>query len=151
MGLRHAITKGLRGYAELIEDRKGSTLTAEDTLGGACIMLSLFIRDPQFQGQTKEKLSSVEASRLVEQALRDHFDHWLAGSPSAAQHLLEYILQRQEDHLRRKQNRDLARKTATKKLRLPEKLADCSRSVANGTELFYCRRGFSGRLRQTSS
>ena len=136
MGLRNAITKGLRSYAELIGNRKGSTLTAEDTLGGACVMLSVFMRDPQFQGQTKEKLASAEASRLVEHALRDHFDHWLAGSPSTAQLLLDHILQRQEDRLRRKQHRDLARKTATKKLRLPGKLADCSRSVADGTELF---------------
>lgn len=135
-GLRNAITKGLRGYAELVSNRKGSALTAEDTLGGACVVLSVFIRDPQFQGQTKEKLASVGATRLVEQAIRDHFDHWLAGSPSTAHLLLEQTLQRQEDRLRRKQSRELTRKTATKKLRLPGKLADCSRSVADGTELF---------------
>ncbi|NKD87274.1 DNA topoisomerase IV subunit B [Haematospirillum sp. 15-248] len=135
-GLRNAVTKGLKAYAELTGNRKGSTLTAEDALGGSCVMLSVFIREPQFQGQTKEKLSSSEATRLVEQAVRDLFDHWLAGAPAAANVLLEHVLNRQEERLRRKQSREMSRKSATKKLRLPGKLADCSRSVAEGTELF---------------
>ncbi|AMW35608.1 DNA topoisomerase IV subunit B [Haematospirillum jordaniae] len=135
-GLRNAVTKGLKAYAELTGNRKGSTLTAEDVLGGSCVMLSVFIREPQFQGQTKEKLSSSEATRLVEQAVRDLFDHWLAGAPAAANVLLEHVLNRQEERLRRKQSREMSRKSATKKLRLPGKLADCSRSVAEGTELF---------------
>ncbi|NKD84590.1 DNA topoisomerase IV subunit B [Haematospirillum jordaniae] len=135
-GLRNAVTKGLKAYAELTGNRKGSALTAEDVLGGSCVMLSVFIREPQFQGQTKEKLSSNEATRLVEQAVRDLFDHWLAGAPAAANVLLEHVLNRQEERLRRKQSREMSRKSATKKLRLPGKLADCSRSVAEGTELF---------------
>lgn len=135
-GLRNAVTKGLKAYAELTGNRKGSALTAEDALGGSCVMLSVFIREPQFQGQTKEKLSSSEATRLVEQAVRDLFDHWLAGAPAAANVLLEHVLNRQEERLRRKQSREMSRKSATKKLRLPGKLADCSRSVAEGTELF---------------
>ncbi|MGC2855470.1 DNA topoisomerase IV subunit B [Novispirillum sp. DQ9] len=135
-GLRNALTRGLRHYAELTNNKKGAGLTAEDVMGGACVMLSLFIRDPQFQGQTKEKLASAEATRLVEQALRDNFDHWLTADPDSANKLLEHCIARLEDRQRKKQTKDLSRKSATKKLRLPGKLADCSRSIAVGTELF---------------
>ena len=98
--------------------------------------MSLFIRDPQFQGQTKERLASAEATRLVEGAVKDHFDHWLSGDPATARVLLERIAERAEERQRRRQQRELARKTATRKLRLPGKLADCSRDSAAGTEIF---------------
>jgi topoisomerase IV subunit B len=135
-GLRAALVKGLRAYGELKKEKRAANLTAEDLFGGMAGMLSVFIRDPQFQGQTKDKLTSAEASRLVEGALRDHFDHWLAGDPSTADNLLAWAIERAEDRIRRREQKDTPRKTATRRLRLPGKLADCSRESAEGTEIF---------------
>ncbi|MCA1940066.1 MAG: DNA topoisomerase IV subunit B [Caenispirillum bisanense] len=135
-GLRNALTKGLRAFGDMTNTKKAANLTAEDVLGGACVMLSCFIREPQFQGQTKEKLASAEATRLVEQAMKDQFDHWLSGDAQAANALLTHALTRADERARRKADKETSRKTATKKLRLPGKLADCSRSIAQGTELF---------------
>jgi topoisomerase-4 subunit B len=135
-GLRAALTKGLRGYGELVGNRKASSITADDVISTASVMLSLFLKDPQFQGQTKERLSSQEASRLVENAVRDHFDHWLSGAPDVANKLLEYVIERADERARRKQEKEVNRKQATRKLRLPGKLADCSRNSSEGTEIF---------------
>ncbi len=135
-GLRTALTRGLRAYGDLINNKQAAKITAEDVVGGCCAMLSVFIEDPQFQGQTKERLSSPEAARLVETSIRDHFDHWLSAAPDAAQALLNGIVQRAETRLRRRQDRELKRQSATRKLRLPGKLADCSRTTAAGTEIF---------------
>ncbi|ABC23507.1 DNA topoisomerase IV subunit B [Rhodospirillum rubrum] len=136
-GLRNALTRGLRSFAEMSGNKKGAAaLTAEDVVGGAAVMFSMFLRDPQFQGQTKEKLASQEATRLVEQALRDPFDHWLTGAPDSANLLLTHALERADERLRRRQAKETSRKTATKKLRLPGKLSDCTRSTRQGTELF---------------
>jgi len=135
-GLRSAISKGVKAYAELTNNKKVAQAQGEDILGGAVIVLSLFIRDPQFQGQTKNKLVSVEAARLVENAMRDHFDHYLTGSPENSNRLMEAIVGRMEDRLRRKADKDVSRKAVTQKLRLPGKLADCTRSTNKGTELF---------------
>ncbi len=135
-GLRAALTRGLRAYGELTSNRRAQQVTAEDVMSGAVILLSLFIREPQFQGQTKDRLASPEAARLVEGALKDHFDHWLSGDPESARALLEIVVERAEERLRRRQQKDLERKSATRKLRLPGKLADCSRSSAVGTEVF---------------
>ena len=135
-GLRAALVKGLRAYGELKRDKRAATLTADDVFGGLAGMLSVFIRDPQFQGQTKDKLTSPEAARLVETALRDHFDHWLTGDPATADNLLAWAVERAEERIRRKEQKDTPRKSATRKLRLPGKLADCSRASAEGTELF---------------
>jgi topoisomerase-4 subunit B len=135
-GLRAGLARSLRAYGELVANRRAAQVTAEDVIGGAAIMLSLFIKDPQFQGQTKERLASVEAGRMVDQTLKDHFDHWLSEDKDAATDLLDRAIQRAEDRLRRRQDRDFARKTATRKLRLPGKLADCSAGSAEGTELF---------------
>ena len=135
-GLRSALVKGLRAYGELKKERRSANVTAEDLFGGLAGMLSVFIRDPQFQGQTKDKLTSPEAARLVEAGLRDHFDHWLAGDPGRADNLLAYAIERAEDRIRRREQKDTPRKTATRRLRLPGKLADCSREAAEGTELF---------------
>lgn len=135
-GFRNALTRGLRAYAELVGNRKASALTAEDVTGGACVMLSLFMRDPQFQGQTKEKLASPEATRLVETALRDPFDHWLTAAPDAANRLLARVIDRMDERMRRKAAKEMSRKTPTKRLRLPGKLADCSRNNSIGTEIF---------------
>jgi len=135
-GLRAALTKGLRAYGELVGNKKTAQITAEDVMTHAAITLSLFIRDPQFQGQTKDKLSTPEASRLVENAIKDHFDHWLADAPDQAKQLLEWTIERSEERLRRKRERDVQRKQATRKLRLPGKLADCSTEAREATEIF---------------
>ncbi|WP_237217250.1 DNA topoisomerase IV subunit B [Falsiroseomonas oryziterrae] len=135
-GLRAALVKGLRAYGELKRDKRAANVTAEDVFGGLAGMLSVFVRDPQFQGQTKDKLTSPEAARLVEAALRDHFDHWLAGDPTTASNLLAWAVERAEERIRRREQKDTPRKTATRKLRLPGKLADCARESAEGTELF---------------
>ncbi|OAN49873.1 DNA topoisomerase IV subunit B [Paramagnetospirillum marisnigri] len=135
-GFRGALTRGLRAYGEMAGNKKAAQITAEDVMAGACVMVSLFIRDPQFQGQTKEKLASPEATRLVENAVKDHFDHWLSGDKASAAALLTRLIERAEDRQRRRQTKEMNRKTPTKRLRLPGKLADCSRSVNVGTELF---------------
>ncbi len=136
-GLRAALLKGVRAHAELIgAGKRIAAATAEDTMAGACAMLSVFVREPQFQGQTKERLTSPGAARLVEQAVRDRFDHWLSGAPEAASALLEAIAERAEERLRRRKQKEVSRKSATRKLRLPGKLADCARAEAEGTEIF---------------
>jgi len=135
-GLRGALTKGLRAYGDMVGNRKAAQITAEDVIGGCAMLLSLFLREPQFQGQTKEKLASPEATRLVENAIKDHFDHFLSADTDAAKALLARILDKADERLRRKQDKEMSRKSATKRLRLPGKLADCSRSIATGTEIF---------------
>jgi topoisomerase-4 subunit B len=135
-GLRAALVKGLRGYGELKKEKRAATITADDLFAGLAGMLSVFIREPQFQGQTKDKLTSPDAQRLVDTALRDRFDHWLAGHPAMADNLLAFAIERAEERLRRRAEKETPRKSATRKLRLPGKLADCARESAEGTELF---------------
>jgi topoisomerase IV subunit B len=135
-GLRNALTRGLKGHGELIGNKRIAQATGDDVAIGAAMLLSLFLRDPQFQGQTKERLASLEATRLVENAVRDHFDHWLGADPATTRQLLDRIAERAEERQRRRQQKEMARKTATRKLRLPGKLADCTRDSAGGTEIF---------------
>jgi topoisomerase IV subunit B len=135
-GMRAGLTRSLKAYGELTNNRRAAQVTAEDVMQGAVVLLSLFIKEPQFQGQTKERLASPEAARLVEGALKDHFDHWLSGNPEVARVLLDHVIERAEERQRRRQQKDLDRKSATRKLRLPGKLADCARSAAVGTEIF---------------
>ncbi|MBH5322640.1 DNA topoisomerase IV subunit B [Aurantiacibacter sediminis] len=137
-GLRAALTKGLRAFGELTGVKKASSLTADDVMTGAEIMLSVFIRDPQFQSQTKDRLTSPEAARLVENAVRDHFDQYLTDNMERGKALLGSVMERMEERLKRKQEREIKRKTATnsKKLRLPGKLTDCSGDGEGETELF---------------
>jgi topoisomerase-4 subunit B len=135
-GLRSALARGLRAYGEMTGNRKAGVITAEDVTGGAAMLLSIFIRDPQFQGQTKEKLATAEATRLVDVTIKDHFDHWLTGDTGRARDLLERVIEVAEERLRKRQDKELSRKTATRKLRLPGKLADCSKDSQEGTELF---------------
>ena len=135
-GFRAALVKGLRAWGDQRGNKRAGQLTADDVLDPVAAKLSLFLRDPQFQGQTKEKLTSGEASRLVETALRDRFDHFLAGDPSSADNLLAFAIERAEERIRRKENKDVARKSATRRLRLPGKLTDCSRENAAETEIF---------------
>ncbi|HKS89853.1 MAG TPA: DNA topoisomerase IV subunit B, partial [Stellaceae bacterium] len=135
-GLRNALLRGVKAYGELIGNRRIAPATGDDVAAGAALLLSLFLKNPQFQGQTKERLASAEATRLVENAVRDHFDHWLGADPATARLLLDHIAERAEERARRRQQKEMARKTATRKLRLPGKLADCSRDTAQGTEIF---------------
>jgi len=135
-GLRAGLSRSLRAYGELVGNRKTGQITAEDVIGGAVVILSLFIRDPQFQGQTKEKLASAEAARLVEASIKDHLDHWLSGDPARAKDLLDWVIERAEERLRKRQDKELSRKTATRKLRLPGKLADCTKDAKASTEIF---------------
>ncbi len=135
-GLRAALTRALKAHGELVGKSKADSLTAEDVTGGAAMLLSVFIRDPAFQGQTKEKLASPEAQRLVENTLKDHFDHWLSADPARAGDLLARAIELAEERQRKRLDKELSRKTATRKLRLPGKLADCSRDSRNETEIF---------------
>ena len=135
-GLRGGLLRSLKAYGELVGAKKAGQLTAEDLLGGAAAMLSVFIKNPQFQGQTKEKLASPEAQKLVEASIKDHFDHWLSGHPERARSLLERIIERSEERLRRRLEKEQKRQTAARKLRLPGKLADCARNRSEGTEIY---------------
>ncbi len=135
-GFRSALVRGLKRYAELTGNRKGPIITADDVIDGAAGLVSVFIEQPQFQGQTKEKLVSVEATKLVETVVGDNFEHWLTGDKEVGNVLLEYVIAKADERLRRKQDREQQRKTATRKLRLPGKLADCSSTASTGTEIF---------------
>jgi topoisomerase IV subunit B len=136
-GFRIALLRGLRDHAERLKEAKRMTpVTTEDVMATCASMLSVFIREPEFQGQTKDRLATLEASRIVEATVRDAFDHWLAASPLQAHRLIEWVVERADERLRRRQEKEVARKSATRKLRLPGKLADCTNAGAAGSELF---------------
>jgi topoisomerase-4 subunit B len=136
-GLRSALLKGLKDHAERNgQGKRASSITSEDVMAGAAAMLSVFIREPEFQGQTKDRLATAEATRIVEQAIKDPFDHWLAGNPTQANKLLDFVIERADERLRRRQEKEVARKSAGRKLRLPGKLADCTSTAAEGAEIF---------------
>jgi topoisomerase-4 subunit B len=136
-GLRAALSRGLKDHAERTnQGKRAAQITAEDIMTGAGAMLSVFIREPEFQGQTKDRLATAEAARVVENAVKDPFDHWLAGNPVQASRLLDFIVERAEERIRRRQEKEIARKSATRKLRLPGKLADCTNTVLEGSEIF---------------
>ena len=135
-GFRIALTRGLKAYAELTGNKRTSMITTDDVMISAAGMLSVFVREPEFVGQTKDKLATVEAQRMVENAIRDSFDHYLADSPQEAGKLLEWVLERADERVRRRKEKEVNRKSAVRKLRLPGKLADCSQGTAAGAELF---------------
>jgi len=136
-GLRSALLRGLKDHAERVgQGKRASSITSEDVMVGAAVMLSVFVREPEFQGQTKDRLATAEASKIVEQAIKDPFDHWLSGNPVQANKLLDFVIERSDERLRRRQEKEISRKSAVKKLRLPGKLADCTNSAAEGSELF---------------
>jgi topoisomerase-4 subunit B len=136
-GLRAALLRGLKDHAERIgQAKRAAVLTGDDVMASCAALISVFLREPEFQGQNKSRLMTQEASRIVETTLRDAFDHWLAASPSAAMKLLDFTIERAEDRLRRRAEKDVARKSAGRKLRLPGKLADCTNNAAQGSELF---------------
>ena len=136
-GLRTALLRGLKDHAERVgQGKRAGSITSEDVMVGAGCMLSVFIREPEFQGQTKDRLATAEAQRIVENAIKDPFDHWLAANPSQANKLLDFVADRAEERIRRRQEKDISRKTAARKLRLPGKLADCTNGQAAGSEIF---------------
>jgi len=135
-GFWAAILKGIRAYGELANNKKAAQITRDDLITGGCALVSCFIREPEFVGQTKDRLATTEAQRLVEGAVRDHFDNWLAADTKSAGAILDFLVLRAEERLRRKQEKETQRKTATKKLRLPGKLVDCTATNRDGTELF---------------
>ena len=135
-GFWAAILKGIRAYGDLVKNRKAAEITRDDLLTGGCALVSCFIREPEFVGQTKDRLATADAARLVEGAVRDHFDNWLAGNTKSAGAILDFLVLRSEERLRRRQEKETARKTATKRLRLPGKLVDCSATARDGTEIF---------------
>jgi topoisomerase-4 subunit B len=135
-GFRSALSKGLREFGERVGNRKAAQITADDVMGTAASMLSVFIREPEFQGQTKDKLATQEATRIVESTVKDAFDHWLTESPQQATRLLEWSIDQAEERLKRRREKEVGRQSATRKLRLPGKLADCTIQAAAGTEIF---------------
>jgi topoisomerase-4 subunit B len=135
-GFRTALTRGLKSYAELTGNKRAAIVTADDVMTSAAGMLSVFIREPEFVGQTKDKLATAEAQRIVENAIRDPFDHWLADNPQEASKLLDWVIARADERLKRRQEKEVSRKSAVRKLRLPGKLADCTQTAAQGAELF---------------
>jgi len=136
-GFRSALLRGLKDHAERVNGgKKGASITAEDIMTGAAAMLSVFIREPEFQGQTKDRLATQEAQRIVESAVKDQFDHWLAGNPTQANRLLDWVVERAEERIRRRQEKEISRKSAVRKLRLPGKLADCTDTASEGSEIF---------------
>ena len=135
-GFWTAILKGMRAYGELSNNKKAAQITRDDLITGGCALVSCFISEPEFVGQTKDRLATTEAQRLVENAVRDHFDNWLAADTKSAGAILDFIVLRAEERLRRRQEKETQRKTATKRLRLPGKLVDCSATTREGTELF---------------
>jgi topoisomerase-4 subunit B len=136
-GLRSALLRGLKDHAERVgQGKRAASITSEDVMVGAGCMLSVFIREPEFQGQTKDRLATAEAQRIVDQAIKDPFDHWLAANPAQANKLFDFVVDRAEERIRRRQEKDISRKNATRKLRLPGKLADCTNGAAAGSEIF---------------
>ncbi|SEW23571.1 DNA topoisomerase IV subunit B [Cognatiyoonia koreensis] len=136
IGFWNAVLKGIKAYGELTNNKKAATITREDLTTGGCALVSCFIREPEFVGQTKDRLATTEAQRMVDLAVRDHFDNWLAADTKSAGAILDFLILRAEERMRRKQEKETARKSATKKLRLPGKLTDCTSKDRAGTELF---------------
>ena len=136
VGLRNALTKGLRGYGALVNNKQAAKISSEDVVGSASIVLSVFIEDPQFQGQTKEKLTSPEVTKQIETTISDYFDHWLSGDPNTAKILLEEVIDRCLNRMQKRSEKNLKRQSNTRKLRLPGKLSDCSQRKQEGTEIF---------------
>jgi len=136
-GIRSALLRGLKDHAERAgQSKRATNVTSEDVMAGAAVMLSVFVREPEFQGQTKDRLATAEAQRIVEQAVKDPFDHWLSGNPVQANKLLDFVIDRADERIRRRQEKEIARKTATKKARLPGKLTDCTDTAQEGSEIF---------------
>ncbi|TVQ35454.1 MAG: DNA topoisomerase IV subunit B [Geminicoccaceae bacterium] len=135
-GLRGGLLRGFKAHAERIGQKKAGLVTADDLLGGAAILLSVFIKNPQFQGQTKARLIVPDVVRPIDASIKDRFELWLSANKATADALIGYGIERAEDRVARKKAKEVNRKSATRKLRLPGKLADCAREARAGSELF---------------
>jgi topoisomerase IV subunit B len=136
-GIRSALLRGLKDHAERVgQGKRAASVTSEDIMDGAAVMLSVFVREPEFQGQTKDRLATAEAQSIVERSVKDPFDHWLSANPVQANKLLDFVIERAEERIRRRQEKEISRKAAGKKARLPGKLTDCTSTAAEGAELF---------------
>jgi topoisomerase-4 subunit B len=136
-GIRSALLRGLKDHAERAnQGKRAASITSDDVMTGAGAMLSVFIREPEFQGQTKDRLATAEAQKIVDAAIKDQFDHWLAGNPTQANKLLDWVVERADERIRRRQEKEISRKSAVRKLRLPGKLSDCTNTAADGSEIF---------------
>lgn len=135
-GLRTALSRGLRAYGDMSGNKRAAIITADDVIGSACAVLSVFVGDPEFQGQTKDRLATASVTKKIDNSVKDYFDHFLSGDPASAAALLEHVIERAEERLKRRKDKEISRKTATRKVRLPGKLADCSQSAADGSEIF---------------
>jgi topoisomerase-4 subunit B len=135
-GFRTAITRGLKNYGEKINNKLAANIISDDVFDSACAIISVFYKTPQFLGQTKEKLSNPEIARYVEKVLADPWEMFLASDPKTATALLEFVNNLAAARIKTKQVKDIARKTPTKRARMPHKLADCSKHGIAGTELF---------------
>ncbi len=136
-GIRSALLRGLKDHAERVgQGKRAASITSEDVMDGAAVMLSVFVREPEFQGQTKDRLATAEAQGIVERSVKDPFDHWLSANPVQANRLLDFVIERADERIRRRQEKEISRKTAGKKARLPGKLSDCTNTAAEGSELF---------------
>ena len=150
-GLRSALLRGFKSYAELVGNKRAAVITSDDIMTSCGAMLSVFIREPEFVGQTKDRLASAEALRVVDNAVRDAFDHWLAASPNQATQLLDWMIERADERMRRRRDKEISRKTATRKLRLPGKLADCSSATRARYRALHRRGRFRRRVRQAGA
>src|SRR5262249_31991664 len=136
-GIRSALLRGLKDHAERVgQGKRASNITSEDVMDGAGVMLSVFVREPEFQGQTKDRLATAEAQTIVERSVKDPFDHWLSANPLQANKLLDFVIERADERIRRRQEKEIKRQGAVRKLRLPGKLADCTSTAAQGAEIF---------------
>ncbi len=135
-GFWAALLKGIKNFSSIVGNKAGEQITRDDVLSNAWSLMSCFIEEPRFSGQTKERLVTPQAQRLVENAVKDHFENWLAADPALANKIIELLVLRAEERIRRRKEKATARKSATNKLRLPGKLVDCSRSESSGTEIF---------------
>ncbi len=135
-GFKAAITKGLKAYGEKVNNKAAASIIGEDVFDSVAAIVSVFYKTPQFLGQTKEKLSNPEIARYTENALRDPWEMFLASDPKTANALLDFVVNLANARIKTKQVKDVARKTPTKRIRMPAKLADCSKHGVDGTELF---------------
>ncbi len=138
-GLRAGIVKAVRNYIDTHDlSPKGVTLTAEDIREGVVVLLSSYVVDPQFQGQTKGRLNNPEVASLVDNVVRPALEKWLNDNQTAAEAVIaRIILAARAREASRAASQAVSRKTAVShKLNLPGKLADCSSTNPEESELF---------------
>ena len=135
-GFKSAITRGIKSYGDKVNNKSAASIISDDVFDSVAAIVSVFYKTPQFLGQTKEKLSNPEIARFTENALRDPWEIFLASDPKTANAVLDFVVNLANARIKTKQVKEIARKTPTKRIRMPAKLADCSKHGVDGTELF---------------